>query len=93
MIGDWMKDPTFLAEAGHALAGCLCVLTCAWFGGIKWAWRGWLAFVAYALLKEYAIDLRVESGENFFSSTVDFVFYMVGTGWGWLLVWGKLATK
>jgi hypothetical protein len=84
--GDWMKSPAFLAGAGHALAGCLLVTTAGYLGGHAVALIAVVALTVVALVKEYVIDLRVESGETPLSSTVDFLEYMAGAGVGAFVV-------
>jgi hypothetical protein len=84
--GDWMKSPAFLAGAGHALAGCLFVTTAAYLFGYVAVIFTVIGLAAVALVKEYVIDLRVESDETVWSSTVDFLEYMAGAAVGVLLV-------
>lgn len=87
-IGDWMKSVAWLANVGHVLAGYAVILTTWSFARtatlpLVWAWA---ALVLYALVKEYWIDLRYESGETLASGTVDFVGYIGGAGLGTLVV-------
>lgn len=86
-IGDWMKSPSFLANAGHFLAGYAVLLTAVLFtrspDALFWVE---VALAAYVLGKEYVVDLLYESGETLWSSTVDALGYLIGNLAAWALV-------
>jgi hypothetical protein len=76
--GDWMKSYGFVVAMGHGLAGYGVVVTAAFFWGAHAALFALIALVPVALVKEYVIDLKVESDETAKSSTIDFLEYMAG---------------
>jgi hypothetical protein len=82
--GDWMKSTTWLANIGHVLAGYAFVLTVALWSHDLYRIVLWtVTLLIGALAKEYAFDLRYESGETAFSSTVDFLGYTSGAAVAW----------
>ena len=64
----------------HALIGYGAVLTGA-FSFHHWTY-GFLAVLAFALVKEFIIDILGKEHDSFISSLKDFVFYMVGAAAG-----------
>jgi hypothetical protein len=60
----------------HALIGYGAVLTAA-FRFHHWSY-GFLAVLAFALVKEFIIDIFGKEHDSFMSSLKDFTFYMVG---------------
>lgn len=86
---DWMKSPAWLANIGHVMAGALVVLVMLLF---THATTPILVveslFILYVIVKEYVIDLTLESGEDALSSTVDAVGYVGGhlAAWGLVLL-------
>ncbi len=86
--GDWMKNPEWLANAGHFLAGASVLLvaslftrSAAWLGGVE------ASLFSLVIIKEYVVDLRYESGEDVRSSTVDALGYLAGNLVAIGLVW------
>ena len=87
MIGDFMKSPAWLANVGHVMAGALVALVAVLFSHRPEVlfWVEVLFFV-YVAMKEFVIDLHLESNETIASSTVDAVGYIGGNVAGWGLV-------
>lgn len=84
---DFFKSVGWLANVGHVLAGLAVILiTWTFTHATSHVIEAWGGLVAYAVVKEYWLDLRYESGETVLSSTVDFVGYIGGAGVGTLLV-------
>jgi hypothetical protein len=68
--------PDFAYQGVHALIGYGAVLTAA-FRFHHWSY-GFLAVLAFALVKEFIIDIFGKEHDSFMSSLKDFTFYMVG---------------
>jgi hypothetical protein len=86
--GDFMKSTSWLANAGHMLAGYGVILTTLFFSHrVIVVAAVHAAFFALVCFKEYYVDLRYESGEDTESSTIDAAGYMGGALAGWAL-WG-----
>ncbi len=83
----WDPSREFLAQAGHALLGALCVLApAAWFPGY---WTapvvGTVFFLAYSWLKELWWDPEYETNEPVYPNGVrDLAFLLGGAGFGWV---------
>ncbi len=69
-------SPEVAYQGVHALIGYGVVLTAA-FTLHHWRY-GFLALLAFALVKEFLIDIYGKEHDSFRSSLKDFVFYMVG---------------
>lgn len=92
--GDWMKSPTWLANAGHFLAGYAWMTTTflfdVLFARAQWVWGVLVVSQVFAasavLVKEYVIDLRDETGETIASSTEDALGYALGMMLTWIII-------
>lgn len=93
--GDWGENFTVQSAGDHAAIGAGVVIVTALFAH-SWAPFEWVEplLVLFVLLKEYAWDLREETGETVKSSTVDALGYLAGNviGWGLLLLAWHLGT-
>lgn len=69
-------SPEVAYQAVHALIGYGAVLTAA-FRFHHWTY-GFLAVLAFALVKEFLIDIFGKEHDSFKSSLKDLTFYMVG---------------
>jgi hypothetical protein len=78
-----MTNANFLAQIGHTLGGVLFVLVPTIFLGFHQIWIGGAILLVWALLKEFAYDLKYElPKQSFGDSLLDFVFYMLGGALG-----------
>ncbi len=73
-------SPEVAYQGVHALIGYGVVLTAA-FKLQHWLY-GFLAVLAFALVKEFIIDIFGKERDSFLSSLKDFVFYMAGAAAG-----------
>jgi hypothetical protein len=73
-------SPDFAYQGVHALIGYGAVLTAA-FRFHHWTY-GFLAVLAFVLVKEFIIDIFGKEHDSFMSSLKDFTFYMVGAAVG-----------
>ena len=73
-------SPEVAYQGVHALIGYGAVLTGA-FSFHHWTY-GFLAVLAFALVKDFIIDILGNEHDSFISSLKDFVFYMVGAAAG-----------
>jgi hypothetical protein len=73
-------SPDVAYQGVHALIGYGAVLTAA-FRFHHWTY-GFLAALAFALVKEFIIDIFGKEHDSFMSSLKDFTFYMVGAAVG-----------
>jgi hypothetical protein len=72
--------PDVAYQGVHALIGYGAVLTAA-FRFHHWTY-GFFAVLAFALVKEFVIDMFGKEHDSFMSSLEDFAFYMVGAAVG-----------
>lgn len=73
-------SPNVAYQAVHALVGYGAVVTAA-CKLHHWSW-GFLAILAFGLVKEFIIDIFGREHDSFMSSLQDFTFYMVGAALG-----------
>ncbi len=73
-------SPNVAYQGVHALIGYGAVVTGA-FKLHHWVW-GFLAVLAFGLVKEFIIDIFGPEHDSFMSSLQDFSFYMVGAAVG-----------
>ncbi len=73
-------SPEVAYQGVHALIGYGAVLT-ATFLFHHWVY-GFLALLAFALVKEFIIDIFGKEHDSFMSSLKDFAFYMLGAAVG-----------
>jgi hypothetical protein len=86
-IGDWMKSETFLSNAGHVMAGALVPLLVLIFTrDVRYLIGFEIALTVYIIVKEYVIDLRTESNETVWTSTLDALGYVAGNAAAWALL-------
>lgn len=82
---DFLKGEAWLASVGHFLGGYAVVLTAALWArspvAVEWVT---VALAAYVVVKEYVLDLLLESGETVASSTVDALGYALGAAVAWV---------
>ncbi len=69
-------SPEVAYQGVHALIGYGVVLTAA-FTLHRWIY-GFLAVLAFSLVKEFIIDIFGKEHDSFISSLKDFAFYMLG---------------
>ena len=69
-------SPDIAYQGVHSLIGYAVVLTAA-FRLQHWLY-GFLAVLAFALVKEFIIDIFGKEHDSLLSSLKDFTFYMVG---------------
>lgn len=76
----WMDNPTFLAEMAHFAWAYGILLTAAlWSATRRQLVCLFLAFVVFAVVKEYWYDLNYEiPADSVSGSTLDFCVYMLG---------------
>jgi uncharacterized membrane protein YphA (DoxX/SURF4 family) len=74
-----MNDPTFLAQAGHTLAGILLVFGACVFAGLaRWP-EAFGTLVLWATVKEFWYDARYElPKQTLKDNLLDWLFYMIG---------------
>ena len=73
-------SPQVAYQGVHALIGYGAVVTAA-FTLHHWLY-GFLAVLAFALVKEFVIDIFGKEHDSFLSSLKDFAFYIVGAAVG-----------
>ena len=73
-------SPDVAYQGVHALIGYGAVLTAA-FRFHQWTY-GFFAVLAFALVKEFIIDIFGKEHDSFMSSLKDFTFYIVGAAVG-----------
>lgn len=76
-------SPEAAYQGVHALIGYGAVVTAA-FRLQHWAY-GFLAVLAFALVKEFVLDIFGKEHDSFLSSLKDFAFYIVGAVAGMLV--------
>jgi hypothetical protein len=72
----WVPSSNFLAQNTHILGASSIVLFCALQG-----WNFWIGFgivVAWALVKEFILDLFVIEHDTLEGSLEDFLMYLLG---------------
>ena len=87
MNWDWMKSVSWLSNIGHFLAGLSVLLGVVLFTH-SWWWIGGVevVFAVYVLVKEYVVDVNLESGEDYASGTIDALGYVAGNSVGWIML-------
>lgn len=85
----WMDNPTFLAEMAHFAWAYGILLTAAlWSVQRRHIVQLFLAFVAFAVVKEFWYDLRYEVPvDTVAGSALDFAVYMLGGCVALLVIW------
>jgi hypothetical protein len=84
---DFLKSPQWCANGVHFLLGYAVLLTTAWWTSDKLTIFAVALFLyAFVLVKEYAIDLRFESGETIASSSEDALGYFAGSIVAWVMI-------
>ena len=86
-IADWMKTTSWLANAGHFLAG-MCVLLATLLFTHAWLPIGIVeaVFLLYVGVKEFWFDVHYESSEDYASGAVDAAGYVVGNSVAWAMI-------
>jgi hypothetical protein len=73
-------SPDVAYQGVHALIGYAVVVTAAF--KVHHAMYGFLAVLAFALVKEFVVDMFGKEHDSFLSSLKDFAFYMLGAALG-----------
>ena len=73
-------SPAVAYQAVHALIGYAAVVTAAF--KFHHPIYGFLGLLAFAVVKEFVIDIFGKEKDSFLSSLTDFAFYIIGGGIG-----------
>lgn len=81
---NYVKEPEFLAQAGHFMLGSLSTLWpyVFWHSSWKAALIGTAATAIYMGIKEFAYDIYLEK-ETVAIGWKDILFYSIGLAFGW----------
>lgn len=71
----WTPTALLDAQVAHLFIALWVVTACAGWG--CWWWEGFVAVIAFAVVKEFGFDFAIE-GDSWMGSTQDFLAYLGG---------------